>query len=213
MPSLYGSASVAAPADESGIVSYDDEDVPAPVPVATLRSVFPPRRGDGATQSAVAVVEDVVEVPASGPPTGATDNFVAARPQLFIETFFQVDLPPIVDEDLKAAWQEYLENARNYGAELAATVLVVLRQAATLIRDSHNLERTRSALNEVQSALSGILQARVRDVTDGAISDVLVRFGVKPDRSAGGWSNEASASNYTGGPTRKRPRPSTPTSK
>ena len=213
VPSQYGGESIVAPADERGLVSYDDEDVPAPVPVAHLRSALPPRRGVGATQSAVAVVDDVVEVPASSPPTGATDNFVAARPELVMETFDQVDVPPIVDEDLKAAWKDYLENARNYGAEPAATVPAVLRQAATLIRDSHTLERTRSALNEVQSALSGILQARVRDVTDGAISDVLVRFGLEPDRSAGGGADGASASNSTGGPARKRPRPGTPTSK
>ena len=137
MPSLYRGESVAAPADERGPIFYDDEDVPTPVRVDPLRSVLPPREGVGATQSAVAVVGDVVEVPAASPPTGATDNFVAAGPELVMETFDQVDLLPIVDEDLKGAWQDYLENARDYGAEQAATVPAVLRQAETLIRDSH----------------------------------------------------------------------------
>ena len=183
------------------------------MPVAPLRSVLLPREGVGATQSAVAVVEDVVEVSASSPPSGTMDRFVAARLELVMETIDQVDIPPIVDEYLNAAWQEYLENARNYGAEPAATVPAVLRQAANLIRDSHTLERTPSALNEVQSALSRLLQARVRDVTDGAISDVLVRFGLEPDRSAGSGADGASASNSTGDPSRKRSRPGTPTSK
>ena len=74
-----------------------------------------------------------------------------------MDTFDQVDVPPIGDEDLKAAWQDYLQNAHNYAAEPAATVPAVLRHAATLIRDFHTLERTRSPLNEVQSALSQIL--------------------------------------------------------
>ena len=80
-----------------------------------------------------------------------------------MEVFDQVDVPPIldvppiVDEDLKAAWQEYLDSTRNYGGEPAATVPAALLQTASLIRDSHTLERTSSALNEVQSALSGIL--------------------------------------------------------
>ena len=178
-----------------------------------MRSVLPPPEGVGATQSAVAVVADVVEVPAPSLPTGATDNFVAARPELVMETFDQVDVPPILDEDLQAALQEYPENARNYGAEPAATFPAVLRQTAPFIRDSHTLERTRSALNEVQSALSGILQARIRDVTDGAISDVLVRFGLEPDCSAGSGADGSSASNSTGGLSRKRPHPGTPTSK
>ena len=188
------------------------------MPVAPLRSVLPPNEGSGATQSAVVVVEDVVEVTAPNLATGATDIFVPAQLELVMETFDQVDVPPIVDEDLKATWREYLENARNYGAEPAATVPAVLCQAETIIPDSHTLERTRSALNEVQPALRGLLQARVRDVTDGAISDVLVRFELEPrlgsaDRSAGHGADRASASNSTGGPSRKRPRPGTPTFK
>ena len=82
----------------------------------------------------------------------------------------------------------------------------VLRQAATLVRDSLTLERTRSALAEVQSALSGFLQARVRGLTDCAISDVPGRFGLEPERSGASGADGASASNSVGAPARNRPR-------
>lgn len=89
----------------------------------------------------------------------------------------------------------------------ASTVPDVLRQAATLVRDSHTLQRTRSALAGVQSSLSRILQARIRDLTDSAISDDLVRFGLEPERSVASGADGASVSNSVGAPALKRSRP------
>ena len=56
VPSLYRRESVAAPPDERGPVSYDNEDVPSLVPMAPRRSVLTPKEGGAATQSNFAVV-------------------------------------------------------------------------------------------------------------------------------------------------------------
>ena len=167
---------------------------------STLRAV------GRASRSAVAGVADFVEVPVSSPPAGAAASYVAKRPEFVMETFDQVDVPPIKVEDLRIAWQEYPESAQSYGTVPAATMPAVLRPAATLVRDSHTLGRTRSALAEVQSALSGLLHACVRDLTDGAISDVLGRFGLEPERSFARGADGDPASNSVGAPARDRPR-------
>ena len=84
-------------------ISYDDKGIPSPVLVVPIRSAPPADEGSRATRSAVVAVGEAVEVQVSSPPAGAADSFVAERPEFFMETLDQMDVPPIEEEDLKVA--------------------------------------------------------------------------------------------------------------